>query len=74
MERMTAKPRTYVTTYCNHAHNVTTGKPISHECYSLPPKAIELEMAGKYAEANQVLTQWSREGKGSPRAPTRAEW
>lgn len=52
---MTDKPRTYVTTYCNHTHSVKTGKPIGHECYILPPQAIELEMAGKYAEAIEVL-------------------
>jgi hypothetical protein len=45
----------YVTTYCNHAHRLSDGKPIDHNCYVLPPAALQLERDGKFAEAIEVL-------------------
>jgi hypothetical protein len=45
----------YVTTYCNHAHDIKTGKPINHECYVLPPRAIALEMEDRIPEAIDVI-------------------
>lgn len=48
-------PRIYVTTYCNHGHLVANGRPIDHECYVLPPRALELEMAGDYAGAQAEI-------------------
>jgi hypothetical protein len=41
----------YVTTYCNRPHCVTTGKPVAHECYVLPPIAIQFERLGRTAAA-----------------------
>lgn len=43
----------YVTTFCNFAHNTKTGAPIKHECYTLDPRALALEMEGKFDEVNQ---------------------
>jgi hypothetical protein len=42
----TAAPPIYCTTFCNRAHNVKTGRPIDHECYILPPAALQAERAG----------------------------
>jgi len=48
-------PERYVTTYCNQAHCLRTGKPVGHWCYVLPPKALELERQGKCTEAIELL-------------------
>lgn len=45
----------YVTTYCNHAHRLSDGKPIGHECHILPPKALELERADNFDGAIQAI-------------------
>ncbi len=42
--------RTYVTTFCNFAHDVQTGRPIGHECYVLDPKKLKLEMEDRIGE------------------------
>jgi hypothetical protein len=47
----------YVTTYCNFAHDVKTGKPIDHECIKIPPAALRAEMDGDYEEAVRLLKQ-----------------
>lgn len=47
----------YVTSYCNHAHRLSDGKPLNHECYVLPPKALQLEREDKVSEAIEVLAQ-----------------
>jgi hypothetical protein len=43
--------RIYVSTYCNKAHNLRTGKPVSHECVTIPPEVLQLEKDGKTEEA-----------------------
>jgi hypothetical protein len=48
-------PRVYCTTYCNFGHNVTTGRPIGHQCRIIPPKALLAEMSGDYAAAVEIL-------------------
>ena len=45
----------YVTTFCNFAHNVKTGRPLGHECYVLPPAALRAEMAGDYEKAGELI-------------------
>jgi hypothetical protein len=45
----------YCTTYCNHEHRLIDGKPVDHECYILPSKALELERADKIGEAIMVI-------------------
>lgn len=37
----------YVTTFCNFAHWLDTGRPIDHECYVLPPADLRREMESK---------------------------
>lgn len=44
----------YMTTFCNHAHDVRTGRPIDHECYYLNTKALQAEMDGDYDLANKI--------------------
>lgn len=51
----------YVTTFCNFAHNVKTGRPIAHECYILPPDMLRAERSGQYALACRILLD---KGKG----------
>ena len=45
----------YCTSFCNHGHVVSTGKPVEHECYILPPKAIAAEIRGDYDKANDLI-------------------
>lgn len=46
---------TYCTTYCNHGHRLSDGKPVDHECYVLPPKALEAEREGDYERAIELI-------------------
>lgn len=45
----------YCTTYCNFGHRLSDGKPLWHECYILPPKALAAEKAGNAEEATQLI-------------------
>jgi hypothetical protein len=44
----------YVTTFCNFAHDVETGRPIGHECYILNTRVLR-EEADHGAEAALAL-------------------
>ena len=46
---------TYVTTYCNFPHRMRDGVPIGHECYVLPPRALEFERQGDTSAAIAVI-------------------
>lgn len=48
-------PVTYVTTYCNHPHRLKDGKPVNHNCYILPPDALEAERNGDTDRAIELL-------------------
>lgn len=50
----------YVTTYCNHPHRLSDGKPINHECYVLPTAALHAEKDGRIATAVELLTAWKK--------------
>ena len=45
----------YCTSFCNHPHRRLTGKPVGHECYVLPPAALEAESDGNFDLAIEVL-------------------
>lgn len=45
----------YVSTYCNHAHSLKTGRPLHHECRHIKPAALRLEMYDCFAEAIEIL-------------------
>lgn len=45
----------YVTTYCNFAHNLQTGRPIGHECAILPVKALRMEYLGNIPRAIEII-------------------
>lgn len=47
--------RVFCTSYCNHGHDLETGKPINHECYVLPPKALEAERDGDVDKAVEII-------------------
>ena len=49
----------YLTTYCNHGHRTSDGKPVEHECHVLPPKAIQAEREGDYEGATVILVEAS---------------
>ena len=48
-------PEVYCTTYCNFGHDVETGEPVDHECYPIPPEALEAEMAGNFELAIKLM-------------------
>lgn len=48
-------PAAYASTYCNHPHSMTSGKPIAHECYHIPPAALRLERHGLFTEAIGIM-------------------
>jgi hypothetical protein len=45
----------YVSTYCNFAHSMASGKPIKHECRCIPPAALRLEREGLFTEAIAII-------------------
>lgn len=48
---------TYVTTYCNKPHRMSDGKPVAHECYVLPPAALQAEREGGVHAAFAIIGQ-----------------
>lgn len=50
----------YVSTYCNKAHNLKTGRPIEHECYVIPPAALQAEREGDYRRAQELMQNMKR--------------
>lgn len=49
-----------VTTFCNHPHRMSDGKPIGHECFVLPTAMLVAERAGKHEQALVVMGQWKK--------------
>jgi len=49
----------YCTTYCNKGHRLSDGKPVDHECYVLPPKALQAEREGDYEMATVIQVEAS---------------
>ena len=47
--------RIWVSSYCNFAHEIKTGKPIEHECRIIPVKAIEAEIKGNIEDSTNIL-------------------
>jgi hypothetical protein len=45
----------YCTSFCNHGHRLSDGKPINHECYIINPKALEAEREGDYELAAKLM-------------------
>ncbi len=43
------------TSFCNHGHDVKTGRPVAHKCRTLPPSALRAEMRGDIDVANNIL-------------------
>ena len=59
------KPGTYyVSTYCNFAHNLKTGRPIGHECRVIPPAALRAEMADDFETAIRLMRDSAPAGWG----------
>jgi len=51
----------YGTSFCNFGHDVTTGRPVGHECYILPPAMLQAERDGDHEKALDILRT---KGKG----------
>ena len=49
----------YVTSFCNFPHNAKTGRPMAHECYIIPPKALAIEM-NEGAEVALKSKEWTK--------------
>lgn len=45
----------YVSTYCNFAHRRKDGKPLKHECRTIPPLALWQERQGDYEAAIETM-------------------
>ncbi len=50
----------FCTSFCNHAHRLSNGHPVNHECYILKPNALQLERSGKVDEAIQAGVRTDR--------------
>ena len=48
-------PAVYIAVYCNKSHRTRDGKPVSHECYILPPAALSAERDGRFDEAISLI-------------------
>lgn len=59
------KSDSYCTTFCKHAHRLSDGKPIGHECYVLPTAALHAELAGKVGLAVEELSKWKKRKRHS---------
>jgi hypothetical protein len=46
----------FCTSFCNHGHDLKTGRPIDHECYVLNPKALQAERGGDTELAVKLLS------------------
>lgn len=42
-QKPTPTPRIYCTSFCNFGHDLDTGKPVDHECYTLHPDDLQAE-------------------------------
>ena len=47
----------YCTSFCNHGHDIMTGRPIDHECYILNPLALKAERNGDMELAQKLWTK-----------------
>ena len=45
----------FLTSFCNHGHDVNTGRPIDHERYVLPPAALRAERDGDVEKAIRIF-------------------
>ena len=54
----------YCTTYCNRGHYVKTGRPVNHQCVTIPPSALKAEIDGDIDKAIELIWK-ARIGKGS---------
>jgi len=55
-----AKNNVFCTSFCNHGHRLSDGKPVKHECYVMPTEALHAERAGDTDRANDILAAWKK--------------
>jgi len=54
-----AGPDIFCTSYCNHGHSMTTGRPVNHECIIIPPAALAAEREGDISTAIDIIASRS---------------
>jgi hypothetical protein len=47
----------YCTSFCNHGHDLETGRPVGHECYILNPRALKAERDGDVEKSQKLWTE-----------------
>ena len=57
---MAKDDKIYCTTFCNHPHRLSDGKPLGHVCYVLPTEALYAEQRGDFDRAQEVLNSWTK--------------
>lgn len=57
----------FSTSFCNNPHDLLTGRPVGHECYILPPRALAAEREGNVDLANHLLAISSFKSRGTVR-------
>jgi hypothetical protein len=57
------EPEIYCATYCNFGHRMKDGKPVGHECITIPPEALRADRAGDFARANMLMDEARHAGR-----------
>ena len=57
---MAKKSNLYFTSFCNHNHRLSDGKPVNHECYVMPTEALHAEKNGDVKRAQDILAGWKK--------------
>ena len=56
-EREARAKGTFLTSYCNQYHHLSTGKPYKHECRVIPTSALKAEKRGDKITLVQILAE-----------------
>jgi hypothetical protein len=53
----------FCTAFCNQGHYLNSGRPVGHECYTIPPKFLHLERQGREwnEDRDGSLERWLRD-------------
>ena len=57
----------FCTSFCNFGHDTNTGEPIDHECYVLPPSALQAERDGEIQPFTKGRVHRGRSARKGPR-------
>lgn len=49
----------WCTSFCNYGHDLSTGRPIRHECYIIPPRLLRAERElDNFTDVMEVWRPW----------------